>query len=589
VPFVYMSDLAQAQPQDQQQVQGAAELQALYDALTQLKAGTSADNAVVKTSMEAVDARKQRLIDLVKKLGAAKAQLASMQRTTGVSPPGMGFLAGGAMSWFIGQVQKIDADVKTGRWTDMLVEVIRLTPEAQGKNPEEIIVDPIASAVRNKYLEVYNPQDAPELREIGLTALDSIFKNQPIAWDGQTPAPPPPPPPARSGKMCPGLRKSAAAAQFDASVYAQNFQFWAQYVQTHQPDGNFVKKTIREAGRITSQLDKYVPGWSALIDIVAPSIPILAPVAALVKALPVVGGPAGKIVGNIIGGTPAFGTPSFTSFPGAAAPGLPTVTSAGIPTAAISGPQNIPGFGADVVLKPITDTAVEISRIASPFKFTISKVGVTAATTQGPLLAKIEAASFEALSAASLALALGSAVVTGGASIAAVGSLFTSVGLTTLGTSLAATGAALTVDAATPAVVAAIKVAQLAVDALRTGISLVRTQQAADALRKAADASLRKAQADAALYEQATQQTIAELAKIKLQIEAVQRERDRVLAQRRAEQARKQAELATKTGPVAAVARTVGVSETTVVVAGLAIVGGLILLAAASGGDDEES
>lgn len=365
------------------------ELEELHRLLLGLRADAVAYRTDLQARANALVARRKRNEQMRAKVLASRREVVSRTPKNRATS-----LAGGSMSWFLGQVQKIDADVKTGRWTDLLVEIVRLTPEATGKNPEEILAEPIASAIRNKYLEVYKPQDAPELREIGAIALTALSRNPPIPWDGETPAPPPPPPPG-PGQLpdLVALRDSASKAQFDAAVWAQNFQVWAQYVKTHQKDGNFVKKSLKETAKVVATLDRYVPGWSVLIDMVAPSIPILAPLALAIKALPVVGGPAGKIVGTIIGGSPGgIGVPTF--YGGGA-----------------TGPQVIPGFGADIVLKPVTDAVVEIVKIGSPIKFTVMKVTARGIMTKGDLLTKLTAAANEALNALNLYATIGCLVV----------------------------------------------------------------------------------------------------------------------------------------------------------------------------------
>lgn len=407
----------------------------------------------------------------------------------------LGDLSGGAEKWFFGQLYKIDVDVKTARWTDLLVEVVRLTPEANSKQPEEILSDPVFSAVRAKYLEVYNPQDFPGLKAIGLAAIDAMRSNPPIAWDGESPGPDPPPLPAPDYRPDEAsLLASARQAQFNAAIWARNFSEWAQYVRTSKKDGNFVKKAIRETTRVTNQLDKYVPGWSTLIDVVAPSIPVFAPLALAVKAissLPLVGKVAGGVVQNVIPGAGVGGPSTIfggTAVGGAAGSGVQTFTTN-------SGFFNLPTD--TFVAKPIQDGAVQFAKLGSPVKFTVSKIALTAATTKGTLLQKLEAAGLEALAAVSMVVMLGCTVATGGL--------------------------------ATPVCAAA----NVALAALKTGITLAKTYEAARQAKRAADQAKQRAAMEAAALEE-------EERRIRAEIEAIQAEKARIAALQRARLAQEQ-------------------------------------------------
>lgn len=248
----------------------------------------------------------------------------------------------GATQWYYGQLTKIDIDVRSGRWTDMLIELIRLTPESMYKEPTEILRDPILTSVMQKFDEVYNPSD-PTFKGIGKIALLSMGSKPFADWDGESQPPPPPVPPIPGSEDKKALAESAMVAQFEPAIWWRNFNDWAQYQATHRPGGDWIKRGFTDVMKASSYMDKTLPGWTILVDVAMSTNPLTI---GLKQALT-------QLVGQVTG-------PIASQF---AAPLVEAATSVPLTTLHVAG---------------------------------------TAVTTQGPLTTKLLAASVDALAAAAL-------------------------------------------------------------------------------------------------------------------------------------------------------------------------------------------
>jgi uncharacterized protein YlxW (UPF0749 family) len=154
-----------------------------------------------------------------------------------------------------------------------------------------------------------------------------------------------------------------------------------------------IRPAAREAQRGMAVLDKYVPGWTTLLDFVVP-IPI----------------------GSILNAAMSSGAPGgvFSSILNASRGGDPFSTLANSSGAATK--------SAFQLAQPIT-FPLGGDQLLTRFPMTVAKGTNTFITTDGPFLRKLEATAIEALSGFTLAIGLASTMVTGGAGLVAVQTL----------------------------------------------------------------------------------------------------------------------------------------------------------------------
>ncbi len=294
----------------------------------------------------------------------------------------------------------------------------------------------------------------------------------------------------------------------------------------YQPTVKFVGKTI-------STLDKYVPGWSTLLDFVVPL-----PIGTILSSA--VGSTAGAVLSAARGGTLLTGI-------GLPDSGLVRLGSNVLGVATQHADQVFKT--ANEIVSPVQIPLKVAGDFAQTFPLTLTKGTHTFISTKGSLLQKLEATGVEALSGFALAVSLAATVVS-----------FGTVG---------------------PAMLNALTALNLALTALKTGVDVLRTAQAAQALkeaarkaREAAAAQIAKIQAEEAAYE-------AQIAQLEAQIKAIKDEAARLRA------LKKKAPTASGggvfggdsgAGPIAQMAQQVGVSQTTLILGSLAAVGGVIVL-----------
>lgn len=549
---------------------GKAEADALLAAFAEL--GTVATQAQKGAAQAAsvLQPKRAKLIELRRTLAGLKAA------------PGMGDLGNGAMKFVFGQLMKIDADVRSGRWTDMLVELARITPEAGGKEVQDLLKDPVLSAIRKNLETNYKPQD-PALLEIARTALSSMASRPPLAWDGQTPAPPPPliPPPGQQDNAA--LLSSARNAAFDPAVYEQNSQGFSRYIATHKKAGGGVVKSVAKAtgqvsgavykvpvvGNVAKTLDKYVPGWTIGLNFILPG-------GGLLGLLSTAVGVAGKVplVGNVLSAASfvSGGAPAFTGGAFAGPSGLVTSTFG-----PVSGGTT--GFGPTANLSwAVENTPL---KLVNSFPISTAKVTNIYLTTHGNVLKKVAAASVEALSqiqAMFTAVAL-VAFAPGAPALAPLVAAMSAATAALKGSIIAAQSgdpyaAAQAAAAAASAVVGLggvaggvvagslpallIDATQTALTGVKTGITVAQTVSLAKKAKKAGDVAVRDAAVEAAELDRQTAEIQTQIAQLKA------RQAETVTARRTA--------AAKREVPLAApVARSLGVSQETVVYGGIAL------------------
>lgn len=275
-----------------------------------------------------------------------------------------------------------------------------------------------------------------------------------------------------------------------------------------------IRPAAREVGKGIVVLDKFVPGWTVLLDFVAPI-------------------PLGTILGAIAG-------KSVVST---------VARSFGLPGSGLIG--NLVKVGDEGLQEAFSSAqSIAATPIGRTLPLTIAKGTNTFITTKGPFLTKLRATATEAVSGFALVLTLAGTVVTFGS--------------------------------ATPAMLAALGALQALNAGLQSGISVLNAQEAAKELKKQSRLIRDAANAELAKIQAEEQATLAEIARLRANIEEVKRRR-LLLAKQQADQAaaRRRAEA----GVVGRTAEELGVSEETLVLGGIAAVGGLILIIAVSGSE----
>jgi hypothetical protein len=521
--LVTLADLAQARPPAPQAVPTAPppeiaaappEVQQLWAQLADLRV-TAQDSAAQSTVA---------MTALLKKTAYVKAlqqQLAAMQAgVLGVREQGLS--GSGAAKWYFGQIALIQNEASQGNWSAMLLDLSRITPDVQAsQTPDQVLSD--QKLVQNalaKLDEVY--QNDPAMGFVAKTALASM-----AAQFGTKV-----PPPAGQASQYQDLYAKAVQAELDADKYQQRMTEAQKYIASHQHDGNEILKAAKKTMQATAWLDKTVPGWTSILDVVAPAIPVLLPLDLALKSLPIVSTVA-PLVLPLGTSANALNAASVGAFKNAAESGLfatgksllpwagsPVTTIATLPTvggaAAAFGPSTAffsPGaFGAGLVVQPISNVAVTVGQAISPFKYTLLKSTTAAIAAPGPLLAKLDAFAHEVVNAYSFAVTL----------LCALGGPTNPACL--LGSALVAV--------------------------MKAGLSVLDAKVAADKLREVSREILRQALAKARILD-------AQAAAIQKQIDAIEAERRRLVEEG-------------ASGVLGQIAALLGVSQRTVLVGGVA-------------------
>lgn len=567
-----LADLGQAAPSPAPvaNTQGRVEAQDLIAMLSLLKA-TAAQAKLSMASLTPV-------------LRQKRANLASLKRDLAAAMGATG-LGDGASQFVMGQLAKIDADVRSGRWTDMLVELVRITPSATGSEVQDWLSDPLFSDLKNNLGQNYNPSD-PQLLNIAQTALNALAANPPIQWDGRTPPDPPPLLPAPGDQDNKALLASAMHAQFDPAVYNANNQGFSQYVAAHKPQGGGVLTTVLKVASLPTQalnqipgykqlaanLNKYVPGWQIALNLLVPGGSLLGFASSML-------GTAGNI--PLIGGV--------------------IQTAGGLVSA---------GYGAASNISIVGPAVQDVVYLADKLPFSVSAVADTYLKTDGSMSNKLLAAGLESISEFALAaqacamiLSFGSFAAADAAIASAISSAAASMKSTVIAaqsgnpydiaaaaaqaaSSLAAAGGVVsTAMAATNTATSVVAnggsdTAGLILDATKyiliatkTGISVAKAYTSALKIKAAADMAKRQAMVEAAKIDAQTQEITNQIAQIRAEEARIQAQRARAAA-------------AGKTPLVSPIAQALGVSESTVVYGGIAAV--LIVIGAVVVMSDDE-
>ena len=263
-----------------------------------------------------------------------------------------------------------------------------------------------------------------------------------------------------------------------------------------------IRPAAREVGKGIAVLDKFVPGWTMVLDFVMPI-----PLGTILGAL------AGKSLVSTIAGR---------MFPG----------SELIGNLAKVGDQSL--NQAFMSAKSFTTPGT----LGGTMPLTLAKGTHTFIKTKGPFLTKLRATATEAVQGFALVLTI-------------------AVTVASFGT-------------ATPAMLAALSALQALNAGLQSGINVLNANEAAQALKKQARLIRAAGNAELAKIEEEERQTLAEIAKLKANIEAIKRQRMKVVKPSLAPSSRGDV--------VAQTAESLGVSETTMIVGGLALIGGVVLI-----------
>jgi hypothetical protein len=241
-------------------------------------------------------------------------------------------------------------------------------------------------------------------------------------------------------------------AAFDAEAQRLGVSGYVDGLRRNaRPNVSTVAKVARETGRVVDQLDRYVPGWSTLLDAVGPVLPVI------------------PIITNTIAWAarlaPLAAKPAFD---------LITVVAAGKP-AIYQAPASVQDKMSGYLLGALQGDAAYLA----PIRGTLTKFANTVAVTKGDLQAKIEAASIEALNGLALVVAVGCAFATAGTATAVCVS------------------------------------ATAAVNALKAGVTLLNAKRAADAMKDAAKRQANADAAEAARLDAEAAALEAELRRLR--------------------------------------------------------------------------
>lgn len=268
---------------------------------------------------------------------------------------------------------------------------------------------------------------------------------------------------------------------------------------TLRPAGHEVQKAAKEVRKGMQILDKYVPGWTVLVNFIVP-IPGLSLLLSAASGSLV----SGEILAKL--------APSFVdSLPGSFA-------DTGIKAAAeIARPITVP---ASQLLAPGTT----INQGVSQFPFTIAKGTDIYIRTDGPFQAKLLALTEEALAELSLALTIASGIGVGVAAAAAsAATAATAAG--------AASAPALTAAATTQAALSAsAQVINGLVSTLKSGITFLKAYEAAKELKKQARQYQQEGMALITALEAEEAAARAELEALRGQIAQINAERAKIAA-----------------------------------------------------------
>lgn len=192
-------------------------------------------------------------------------------------------------------------------------------------------------------------------------------------------------------------------AAFDAESQArQVYGGIALLRKNATPQGDLLDKIVGNVAQVTGTLDRFLPGWSVLLNGVAPLLPIAPLLSTIISS-----------VGSIGGGSPI--TQLASSVLSSAA--KPLVTPGGQPV------QIAPEAQRELA-RGLTDSLASVAQdgadALAPLRASVAKLVATYDQQRGDLLTKLEATGREALSQATLAVSVAAIVATGGAAAVAL-------------------------------------------------------------------------------------------------------------------------------------------------------------------------
>ncbi len=350
-----------------------AELNELRAALVSSRGSVASvvkDLGARKRSAEARERRKTRLqAELTKRKGSRGPRPLvgpGAKPQTSLSVSGLSGLG----SWEDGQRSKVNDWANQGYYASMLQAAMRLAFTGR-EEPEDVLRDDAKRLLVSRVLDASILVEGVRVR--AQAALEEMAKS---------------------------VRGEPSAYPFDAEEYAAALAGDLRYIATHQPNTGFLEKSLRDTGRIVSSLDKWVPGWTVLLDVASPVVPVAAGVKALISALPLVGGAAGAATAA----TPFLGRQGYAPLsplqPSYGAPNLVT-QGAG---ASFVGWTPAAGVGPQLVSEQVTTIAGRVSAV----KFQLTKSAAQAAQQGAGALEALEKIAVDLLDGYALAAELAS-------------------------------------------------------------------------------------------------------------------------------------------------------------------------------------
>lgn len=347
-----------------------------------------------------------------------------------------GFAAGlsgsSAGAWVGGEYNKIGQYAAQGSWSAMLQSAMRVAFTDPG--------DPTYALL--------NASDTAAVDAVLQQALESS--------------------PKLEGEARAALANMAAAERgnkttdvvFDQKEYDAAAAGDLAYIAANKPNANFITQALTQTGQAVATLDKYVPGWTYMLDAVAPVLP---GAGLLLEALAKLPG-AGTIASDVASNLPLMGGGGR----GYAPTNIATDAASGTPQF-----QSVPG---------VTSAVQTVSGTAGAVSFTLSKSAAQSAQQGAGVLEALTNVAQDLIDSYAFAAQF---------------LVFTPAG---------AIGAALSAG----------------IQALKSSVTLVRVLQAEAALQKAADAQIKAGLAQQQQDEAQINALLAQLAAINAETRALQ-------------------------------------------------------------------
>jgi len=375
-------------------------------------------------------------------------------------------LGGSGEDFYVGQLQKVQSWADQGYYPTMLEAAVRVARGVYPTDaPEAVLRDPVKLAAVSDVVHAAMTNDGGEpSAQLALISMRASVL-------GQTDVPVP----------------------FDRAEYDAAVQGDLRYIQMHAPHAGFFTRTLSQVGGVVASLDRYVPGWTFLLEAATPVLPFAPALQALLASLPVVGGALSTVqqalplVGGkgFTGSAPLGFSQASTGLTAQMGAELHTATAAGV--SPLTGEQLLADYVPGSLLQApglvqASQALVNVSAAASPIKFTLTKSAAQAAQAGDGVLSALERVGTDLLDAYAFGVSLVATFLTAGADLALVAAV------------------------------------QAALAALKVSISLAKTIDAANAMKRAADRAKKAAQASAAKDAADERALEDELARIRARI-----------------------------------------------------------------------